>query len=119
MAYFLAGFCARDTPQYFGGNTQGPLPTAAAVRRKADGVRRGNTGYFVMYFPAIVNNKEVDIICIGSMFKSWALLQSAFVKVLREQEKGNSIIRRLLYVNDSSAIGAARYTVMYLWFTIA
>ena len=61
----------------------------------------------------IVNNKKVDIICIGSMFKSWALLQSAFVKVLREQEKGHSVIKRLLYVNDSSAIGAARYAVMY------
>ena len=61
----------------------------------------------------IVNNKKVDIICIGSMFKSWVLLQSAFVKVLREQEKRNSVIKRLLYVNDSSAIGAARYAVMY------
>ena len=59
----------------------------------------------------ITDAEKVDVVCIGSMFKSWELLKVSFIDTTRQiaASRQEQRLNRLLYVNDSSAIGAARY----------
>ena len=59
----------------------------------------------------MINPEMLDVVCIGSMFKSWKLLKASFINTICQSSVGwqQQRLSRLLYVNDSSAIGAARY----------
>ena len=76
-------------------------------------LRRGKSGVVAKLHQNgnITDAEKVDVVCIGSMFKSWELLKVSFIDTTRQIAASGQEQRlnRLLYVNDSSAIGAARY----------
>ncbi|XP_065182821.1 N-acetyl-D-glucosamine kinase-like [Sycon ciliatum] len=57
----------------------------------------------------------LNIVCVGSVFKSWPLLKAGFLKGLYPSEDTSPVVSefRLLFLTGTSAVGAARLGVLH------